>query len=146
MAKPGGRACFETRRGGRGEHCEPCAATSGAPTAVSALNTDNRVCACSHLEPARNAAIAKCAVSVPRLYSRCLSLSRRAHGHLYLCVHEHEPPVFMNTTAERCVHEQERRPSWCSCTTEQPTAVHEQNADFALPTEADSRLAPTPES
>ena len=40
----------------------------------------------------------------------------------------------MNTTAERCVHEQERRPSWCSFTTEQPTAVHEQNADFALPT------------
>ena len=35
MAKWHRRACFRTRRGGRGEHCEPCAATSGAPTAVN---------------------------------------------------------------------------------------------------------------
>ena len=48
MAEWHRRACFRTRRGGRGEHCEPCAATSDAPTAVNALNTDNRVCACIH--------------------------------------------------------------------------------------------------
>ena len=48
------RACFRTRRGGRGEHCEPCAATSGAPMAVNALNTDNRVCACIRFWPAHD--------------------------------------------------------------------------------------------
>ena len=53
MAEWHRRACFRTRRGGRGEHCEPCAATSGAPTAVNALNTDNRICACTPDPPPR---------------------------------------------------------------------------------------------
>ena len=34
------------------------------------------------------------------------AFGRQALVPVRLCVHEHGPPVFMNTTAQRCVHEQ----------------------------------------
>ena len=50
MAEWRRRACFKTRRGGRREHCAPCAAARGAPAVVSALNNEIRVYACIYIE------------------------------------------------------------------------------------------------
>ena len=43
MAEWRHRACFKTHRGGRGEHCAPCAADLGAPAVVNARYTMNFV-------------------------------------------------------------------------------------------------------